>query len=210
MMMESDDDGRKEIQGEIATTLHGSSIIDFSYEYDFTQTRGVRLWFSMIRLRTPAGLPITLNGEGICIEDQDPLGEKGINLSIRGNAYSPGPEVPIAQIEEVIRRDLLTLFDGAGITAVDGLGFGDDPVYERDGASFHPLKAETITFWNHDGFSFLFRPEGFCQSNPTHRTKVWIALDAFLMVDYEGACACVSDAFFSEFQEGGIPRQEER
>ncbi|MBR1369824.1 hypothetical protein RJ53_10185 [Methanocalculus chunghsingensis] len=209
MTIESDDEG-KEIRREIATSLCGSSIIDFSYEYDFTQTRGVRLWFDMIRLRTPAGIPITLDGGGICIEDQDPLGERGINLSIRGNAYSPGPEVPIAKIEDVIRRDLVTLFDGAEIISIDGLGFGDDPVYERDGASFYPLKTETITFRNHDGFSFLFRPEGFCRRNPTHRTKVWIALDAYLMVDFEGACAFVSGAFFSEFQKRSIPDQEDR
>lgn len=207
--MESDDDGRKEIQGEIATTLLGSSIIDFSYEYDFTQTRGVRLWFSMIRLRTTAGILITLDGAGICIEDQEPVGELGINLSIRGNAYSPGPEVAIAKIEEVIQSNLITLFEGAGIVSIDGLGFGDDPIYERDGASFYPLKAETITFRNRDGFSFLFRPEGFCQRNPTHRTKVWIALDAFLLVDYEGVCAFVSDAFFSEFKERRMRRLED-
>jgi len=199
MTKERDGDERVEIQGEIAASLYGSSIIDFSYEYDFTQTRGVRLWFGMIRLRTLAALPITLDAGGVCLEDQNLLGERGINLSIRGNTYSPDPKVPIAKIEEVIQSDLTTLFDGAEVISIGGLVFGEKPCYERNGASFYPLKAETITFQNQDMSQFLFRPEGFCQTNPTHRTKVWITLDALLMVDYEGACAIISEELFSEY-----------
>ena len=192
-------DENREIIEEIAETIFGAGVIDFTYEYDCTTTRGVRLWFTTLRLRNNRALPINLDTGGFCTEDKNTLGEGGIALFIRGNRYSPGSEVGIDQIDAAIQRDMISLFDRAVIIGLDGLRYGAIPCLERDGVSFYPLKADVIHCKTPEGIPFLFRSEWFCRINPVHRTKTWITFDTLLMVDPEGSCSIVSDEFFSEF-----------
>lgn len=199
MQDESACDENREIIEEIEETIQSAGVIDFHYEYDCTTTRGVRLWFTTLRLRNREGLPINLDTGGFCTEDKDALGEGGIALFIRGIRYTPGTEVGIDHIDEAIQRDLVTLFDRAVIIRLEGLRYGEIPCYERDGISFYPLKADLIHGKTPEGIPFLFRSEGFCPTNPVHRTKTWITFDIQLMVDRTDACQIVSDEFFREF-----------
>ncbi len=189
----------REIIEEIAGAIRGSHIVDFAYEYDCTTTRGVRLWFTLLKLRNASSLPVVLDTGGFCLEDEGELGEAGIALFIRGNRYSPDSGVGVDLIDQAVGRDLVMLFDGAEVTKLETLSYGSLPCLERDGLSFYPLKADVIHCITPEGIPFSFRAEGFCPTNPIHRTKTWITLDAQLMVDEAGAGALVSDEFFSEF-----------
>ncbi len=189
----------EEIIDEITGTFQGTQVIDFAYEYDCTTTRGVRLWFTDLRLRSTDALPITLDCGGFCLEDRSDLGEGGIALFIRGSRYSPDSEAGIDQIDSVIRRDLLTLFDAAVLVDIDGLRYGEIPCLEEEQIAFYPLKADAIHFRTPEGIPFLFRSEGFCRTNPVHKTKAWIVFDTLLAVDSEGNCELVSDDFYNEF-----------
>lgn len=198
MTGEAVNEENQDIIDEIKETFHGTQVIDFAYEYDCTTTRGVRLWFSSLRMRTIHALPISFDCGGFCIEDGSDLGEGGIALLIRGSRYSPDSEAAIDQIDTVIRKDMITLFNGATIVDIDGLTYGDIPCLEQDGIAFYPLKADVIHCRTPEGIPFLFRSEGFCKTNPVHRIKAWISFDALLMVDSGGGCELVSDEFFNE------------
>ena len=199
MTDEAADQDNMEIIDEITGTFRGTEVIDFAYEYDCTTTRGVRLWFTDLRLRSADALPISLDCGGFCLEDKRDLGERGIALFIRGSRYTPDSEAGIDQIDSVIRQDLLTLFDGAALIDIDGLRYGEIPCSEADGISFYPLKADAIHFRTPEGIPFLFRSEGFCSTNPVHKIKAWIVFDTLLMVDPVGNCELVSDDFYNEF-----------
>ncbi len=187
---------------EIADTIHGAAVVDFAFIYDSTPTRGIRLWFTRLKMRNSQGLPIALDTGGFCMADKEDLEEAGIALFIRGSRYSPSKSVPADLIDETIESDLVTLFHQARVTHLDGLRYGGFPCLEHEGLSFYPLKADAVQCATPEEILFSFRPEGFCRKNPVHRIKTWISLSALLMVDADGACAMVSEEFFSEYSMG--------
>lgn len=191
-----------EIIEEIADTIHGAAVVDFACTYDSTPARGVRLWFSRLKMRNSQALPIVLDTGGFCMVDKEDLEEAGIALFIRGNRYSPSTSMHADRIDDIIKSDLVTLFHLARVTHLDGLRYGEVPCLEHEGVTFYPLKADAVQCATPEEILFSFRPEGFCRKNPVHRIKTWISLSALLMVDADGACAMVSEEFFSEYSMG--------